>query len=157
MRHRKAGRKLGRNPAHRLALLRNLANALFTHERIVTTVSKAKALRPFAERLITLAKRGTLHARRLVIARLGKKPLATDKPKYRSVVEKLFKEIGPRYKDRPGGYTRILKLSQFRVNDGAPLAIIELVHESVEESREKNRRKHAKRGAEAPTGVPSKG
>src|SRR5262249_27954629 len=118
MRHLKAGRKLGRNASHRLALKRNLALALFRHERIITTVEKAKELRPFVEKLITLAKKGTLHSRRLVIARLGPVRDATVRPPdpyddkdegdLRSIVQKLFAEIGPRFRDRPGGYTRIV-------------------------------------------------
>ena len=122
MRHRRAGRKLGRNATHRLALYRNLALALFRHERIITTVEKAKAVRPFVEKLITLAREGTLHARRLVIARLGPmsgaevKPASDEEgkekptpPDERTIVQKLFEDLGPRFKDRPGGYTRIVK------------------------------------------------
>src|SRR5207302_5587048 len=110
MRHLKAGRKLGRNATHRLALKRNLALALLRHERIITTVEKAKELRPFVERLITLAKRNTLHARRLVLARLGPPSKAEVKPveddpahpenaDTRHVITKLFKEIAPRFAD----------------------------------------------------------
>src|SRR5262249_2430563 len=117
MRHLKAGRKLGRNASHRLALMRNLARALFEHERIITTLPKAKAARPFVEKLITLAKRGTLHARRLAIARLHDKEL----------VAKLFKEIGPRFADRPGGYTRIIKRHGRRLGDGGETAFLELL------------------------------
>ncbi len=116
MRHRKAGRKLGRSSGHRKALYRNLITELFRHERIKTTVAKAKAIRPLAEKLITLGKRGDLHARRLAAARLND-PL---------VVKKLFDELAPRYENRPGGYTRILKLGR-RQGDGAEMAIIELV------------------------------
>src|SRR5256884_8694661 len=99
MRHLKAGRKLGRNASHRLALKRNLARALFEHERIITTVEKAKEVRRFVEKLITLAKQGTLHARRLALARLPDK----------GIIAKLFSDIGPRFADRPGGYTRVIK------------------------------------------------
>src|SRR6516162_956165 len=103
MRHLKAGRKLGRNASHRKALMRNLALALFRHERIITTVEKAKELRPFAERLITLAKKGTLHARRLVISRLGptaKAEIAPEDPDNSdTVLRKLFNDIGPRFAD----------------------------------------------------------
>src|SRR5690606_30801254 len=119
MRHRKAGRKLGRNASHRRALMRNLARALFLHERIITTVPKAKEVRPFAEKLITLAKRGTLHARRLAVARLGDK----------EVVSKLFDEIGPRFADRPGGYTRIIKRLERRLGDAGKTAYLELLKE----------------------------
>src|SRR3954453_4857494 len=112
MRHRKAGRKLNRKASHRLALKRSLAMALFQHERIITTVPKAKEVRPFVEKLITLAKKGTLHARRLAAARLGPpgnaevKPGGEDEADHRKVLQKLFAEIGPRFADRPGGYTR---------------------------------------------------
>src|SRR5436309_5004289 len=113
MRHRKAGRKLGRNASHRLALKRNLARALFEHERIITTVEKAKEVRPFVERLITLAKKGTLHARRLVISRLGATAKAEvdpgDDDNEQDLLSKLFDDIGPRFADRPGRFTRILK------------------------------------------------
>jgi large subunit ribosomal protein L17 len=122
MRHLKRGRKLGRNSTHRLALMRNLAAALFEHGRIVTTVAKAKELRPFAEKLITLAKRGSLHARRLVLARLGNNKAAT---------RRLFAEIAPKFTDRPGGYTRILKRAKVRLGDAGPTAFIELVDEPV--------------------------
>src|SRR5206468_9086006 len=115
MRHRKAGRKLGRNASHRLALKRNLARALFEHERIITTVPKAKALRPFVEKLITLAKKGTLHHRRLAISRLHDA----------EVVKRLFDEIAPRYKDRPGGYTRIIKRAERRLGDAGVTCYIE--------------------------------
>ncbi len=117
MRHLKAGRKLGRNATHRLALMRNLSRALITHERIITTVEKAKEARRFVEKLITLAKKGTLHARRLVLARLHDK----------EAVKKLFTEIGPRYHDRPGGYTRVIKRHERRLGDGGKTAFLELL------------------------------
>ena len=118
MRHRVAHRKLGRVTPHRTALLRNLASALFEQERIRTTLMKAKELRPFAEKLITLARRGDLHARRLVERRI----------KDREVLGRLFAEIGPRFAARPGGYTRILKMGH-RPGDGADVARIELLSE----------------------------
>src|SRR5271170_2236690 len=117
MRHRRAGYKLNRNASHRLALYRNLALALFRHERIITTLEKAKAVRPFVEKLITLARQGDLHSRRLAISRLGPmsgaevKPAGDDAGKEnptsdsRTIVQKLFEELGPRFKERPGGYT----------------------------------------------------
>jgi len=117
MRHLKAGRKLGRNASHRVALMRNLARALIEHERIITTVEKAKAVRPFVEKLITLAKKGTLHARRLALARLPD----------RDSVAKLFQEIGPRFQDRPGGYTRIIKRHERRLGDAGKTAFLELL------------------------------
>lgn len=117
MRHLKAGRKLGRNAAHRLALKRNLARALFEHERIITTLEKAKEVRPFVEKLITLAKKGTLHHRRQALARLPD----------RDIVAKLFAEIGPRFEDRPGGYTRIIKRHERRLGDAGRTAFLELL------------------------------
>ncbi len=116
MRHRKSGRKLNRTAEHRKALFANMAAALFKHEQIVTTLPKAKDLRRVAERLITMAKRGDMHSRRIIAARLR-----DDK-----MVSKLFETLGPRYKDRLGGYTRVLKAG-FRYGDSAPLAVIELV------------------------------
>lgn len=107
---------MGGSPAHERHMLANLAQALFEHGRITTTESKAKRLRPYAEHLITFAKRGDLHARRQVLKRLNDK----------SIVHVLFDEIGPRYDNRPGGYTRIVKLGP-RKGDNAPMAIIELV------------------------------
>ena len=115
MRHRVAHRKLGRTTAHRLSLLRNLAAALFMHERIRTTLAKAKELRPFAEKLITLSKKDSLHARRQALCMVHKE-----------AVSKLFRDLSARFADRPGGYTRILKLGPGR-GDGAPMAYIELV------------------------------
>ncbi len=116
MRHNISGRKLGVTSAHRKAMFHNLCHALIKHEQILTTLPKAKDLRPVVERLITLGKRGGLHARRQAIAEI--KDLA--------MVEKLFSVIAERYKARKGGYTRVLKAG-FRVGDNAPLAIIELV------------------------------
>ena len=116
MRHRKKGRQLSRTRSHRKATLRNLATSLFRHERIETTTAKAKELRPFAERLITLARRGAVHARRL----------AATKIQDREVLGKLFDEIAPRYLERPGGYTRVLKLGN-RKGDAAEMSLIELV------------------------------
>ncbi len=116
MRHRKKGRNLSRSPSHRRALLRNMATSLFRHERIRTTTARARELRPYAERLVTLARRGDLHARRQAARRIAD----------REVLGKLFDEIGPRYADRPGGYTRILKLGP-RKGDAADMALIELV------------------------------
>ncbi|TDI41636.1 MAG: 50S ribosomal protein L17 [Acidobacteria bacterium] len=116
MRHRVAHRKLGRTSAHRLSLLRNMAASLIKHERIRTTVAKAKELRPFVEKLVTLGKRDSLHARRQALSILPQK----------DVVRRLFGEISPRFSERPGGYTRIFKLGPRR-GDGAPMAFIEFV------------------------------
>ena len=123
MRHKKKGRKLGRKVGNRKALLRNLACQLILHKKIKTTDPKAKELRSFIEPLITLAKKDNLHSRRLVIRKLPKK----------NVVRILFKEIGPLFSTRPGGYTRITKLG-LRDNDRAPVSIIEFV-ESVESTQ----------------------
>src|SRR6266446_4955998 len=116
MRHHNSGRKLNRTSAHRLAMFRNMAVSLLRHEEIMTTLPKAKELRRVAEPLITLGKQPTLANRRLAFNRL----------RDRDVVSKLFNELGPRYKARNGGYTRILKFG-FRVGDNAPLALMELV------------------------------
>ncbi len=116
MRHRKKGRNLSRSTSHRKATLRNMATNLFRHERIETTTAKAKELRPYAERLITLARRGDVHARRLAARRIQD----------RTVLGKLFDDIAPRFQDRPGWYTRILKLGN-RKGDAADMALIELV------------------------------
>jgi large subunit ribosomal protein L17 len=118
MRHRAKGRQLSRTSSHKRAMLNNMAASLFEHGRVITTEAKAKELRPFAEKLITLARRGDLHARRLVERRI----------KDRDTLGKLFTEIGPRFAARPGGYTRILKLGH-RPGDGADVARIELLAE----------------------------
>ncbi len=130
MRHRKKGRKLGVNTKHRRAMLRNLAANLFQHESIKTTDTKAKELRSFAEKVITLAKEDTLHARRHVLRILDNK----------EAMRKLFSEIAPRYKNRPGGYTRIVKIGMRR-GDNAPLSQVELVEEGVERKPRKKVKK----------------
>ena len=124
MRHRKAGRKLNRTPAHRKAMLRNIVTSLLEHERIVTTVPKAKEARRVTEKMITLGKRGDLHARRQAMAYIRSK----------GIVAKLFDEISSQYADRQGGYTRIIRTGN-RYGDAAPMAIVELVgyEEAVEE------------------------
>ena len=116
MRHRIGGRKLNRTSQHRQMLFRNMAQALIKHEQIVTTLPKAKELRPVVERLITLGKRGDLHSRRLAHARLRDD----------AMTKKLFEVLGPRYEERAGGYCRIMKAG-FRYGDSAPMAVIELV------------------------------
>ncbi|MFP4360482.1 MAG: 50S ribosomal protein L17 [Alphaproteobacteria bacterium] len=121
MRHRKRGRRFSRSSSHRQAMFANLCQALVKHEQIKTTLPKAKELRPVVERLITLAKRGDLHARRLLIAKTRHEPTAA----------KLIDVLGPRYRERPGGYTRVLKAG-FRYGDAAPMAIIELVERDPE-------------------------
>jgi len=134
MRHRVSGFKLGRNASHRRALLRNLVTALFKHGRVITTPAKAKAARPLAEKLITAARTGTLAARRNAARVLFEKDVLT----------KLFEEIAPRYADRPGGYTRILKrvrgLGKNRLGDNAETCLFELVGQEAErESADKER------------------
>jgi large subunit ribosomal protein L17 len=126
MKHKVAGRKLGRNPAHRKAMLRNLVTSLLEHERIVTTVPKAKEARKIADKMITLGKRGDLHARRQAMSYIRTK----------SIVVKLFDELGEQYADRQGGYTRIIRTGT-RSGDAAPMAIVELVgYEEVIEAPE---------------------
>jgi large subunit ribosomal protein L17 len=129
MRHLKAGRKLGRNATHRLALMRNLTRALIEHERIITTVEKAKEARRFVEKLITMAKKGTLHARRLCVAKLHDEV----------AVKKLFDEYAPRFKDRPGGYTRVIKRHERRLGDGGHTAFLELLKAGETKVRAKAR------------------
>lgn len=121
MRHRQSGRQLGRNASQRKALMRSLTNALIEHEVIKTTVPKAKELRRVAEPLITLAKEDSVHARRQAFSKVGNK----------STVGKLFSDVGPRFKERKGGYLRILKCG-YRAGDAAPMAYVELVERSAE-------------------------
>lgn len=120
MRHKKAGRRLGRTTSHREAMFRNMVTSLLNHEKITTTDAKAKEIRSVAEKMITLGKRGDLHSMRLAAAYIREK----------SVVTKLFTTIAPRYKDRLGGYTRIIKLG-IRQGDAAPVSLIELVEEEM--------------------------
>jgi large subunit ribosomal protein L17 len=138
MRHQKQGRKLNRTASHRKAMFANMAASLIEHEQIVTTLPKAKDLRPIAEKLITLGKRGDLHARRLAISQI--KDVAQ--------VKKLFEVLGPRYKDRNGGYCRVLKAG-FRFGDNAPLAVIEFVDRDVEAKGAGDRARTAALEAEA--------
>lgn len=125
MRHRKSGRQLNRNSSHRKAMFRNMACSLLEHEVIKTTVPKARELKRVAEPLITLAKSDSVANRRLAFSRTGST----------AVVGKLFSELGPRYQDRPGGYTRILKCG-FRTGDAAPMAFVELVDRPLPENDE---------------------
>jgi len=123
MRHNKSGKRLGRNTPHRTAMLRNMVTSLFDHEKITTTDARAKELRKVVDRMITLGKRGDLHARRQVLSVI----------RDQMIVAKLFDQIGPRYKDRPGGYTRIIKIGS-RLGDNAPQSIIALVEEEITSS-----------------------
>jgi large subunit ribosomal protein L17 len=145
MRHNAAGRKLGRTTSHRLALFRNQLSSLVAQERIVTTISKAKELRPLAERMITQGKRGTVHARRLVARWIQS----------RDLVKKLFDDIAPRFAERPGGYLRIVKLGP-RQGDGAEMAVLQFVDFEIKkgaskagESKPKGRKSGAQRGKSA--------
>jgi large subunit ribosomal protein L17 len=138
MRHLKAGRKLSRTSSHRKALFRNMVTSLLQHEHIRTTEAKAKELRGFADGMITLAKRGDLHARRQAIA------FVMDN----EVVKKLFTVLAERYKDRQGGYTRVIKLTN-RPGDNAPMAIIELVDRPVKEEPKKSAKKAPAKAAAA--------
>ncbi len=151
----KKGPSLGSSPSHQRQMLANLALSLFEHEKIRTTEAKAKLLRPYAERLITKAKKGGIHDRRQVLS------VIED----RAVVHKLFADIGPRFASRPGGYTRILKLGQ-RSGDGAPMALIELVDSGVvsggdeadsggERGRRRLRRPGRRRSSELPADKPA--
>jgi large subunit ribosomal protein L17 len=126
MRHRVKGNQLSRTSSHRNAMIRNMAVSLIVHERITTTVPKAKNLRPFVEKLVTLAGEASVHRRRLAFARL----------RDRAAVSKLFAVLGPRFKERPGGYTRILKLAKPRLGDNGQRALIEFVERTPAEVEE---------------------
>lgn len=149
MRHRVVGRRLSVTPWHRKAILRNLAQSLIEHGEIKTTLPKAKELVRFVEPLITQAKKGTLHARRLVISRLNDRfmtePGDQDTLAENTVVQKLFKEVAPAMASRNGGYTRIIKTSQWRIGDGGDLVIVQLVGvEKVSRSPKKEEKAAAK-------------
>ena len=126
MRHRVAGYKLGRTTSHRIAMTRNMTNSLIEHERIVTTVQKAKAVKPFVEKLVTLSKDGSQHNRRRAFSKLRSK----------DAVGKLFEVLGPRFQDRPGGYCRIIKLAKPRLGDNGERAILEFVERTPPEEIE---------------------
>ena len=145
MRHRRAGKKLGRDTSHRRAVLRNLATSLFKYEEISTTYPKAKAVRPIAERMITLAKRGDLHARRQALSYMMEK----------SVTHKLFDQMKDRFLDRQGGYIRILRAGH-RSGDNAPLAIIQLLMAEEVKGSAKAQKKGARDGKKVSKKVPEK-
>jgi large subunit ribosomal protein L17 len=166
MRHRVAGKQLSRTTGHRQALRRNLAASLFEHGAIMTTKQKAQFVRPFAEKLITLAKKGTLHARRQAIALLQDRDICkveNDEPvKQTTVINKLFSEIAPRFQERPGGYTRIVRLPLRRVGDNGEQVLLQLVEEQLTRREPRKRRKAqtapagpktAQKPAEAPADV----
>ena len=138
MRHRIKGKKLGRNTAQRKALLRNLVTSFLDKERVRTSLSKAKAIRPVAEKMITLAKKNSLHTRRLALRVIYKK----------DVVKKLFEDIGPRFTERPGGYTRIVKIGP-RAGDGVEMAVIELVGSEFKKKEKKKEKLSEKAKAAA--------
>jgi large subunit ribosomal protein L17 len=143
VRHARAGKKLGRDSSHRKALYANLTGALIEHGRIRTTVTKAKAVKPIAEQMITLGRRGDLHARRQAVAFLRSK----------DVVHHLFAEIAPRFRDRPGGYTRIVKIGP-RPGDAAEMAYLELVEEELAPRTPRERPAARERAAAAPAEAP---
>jgi large subunit ribosomal protein L17 len=138
MRHRIAGRKLGRTTSHRIAMLRNLVSSLLEHEKVKTTDAKAKEVRPLAEKLIGLAKRGDLHARRQALAVVRKPDL----------VKKLFETLSPRYQSRTGGYLRIVKVG-YRPGDGAPVSLVELIGDGKEGAKKAKAKKKREKGKDA--------
>jgi len=147
MRHRVAGRRLSRTKEHRLAMRRNLVASLIEYETISTTIEKAKEVKPFAEKLITLSKKGTLQSRRRAIALLGNRDIVDYEDgtvvKKGTIVGKLFSELGPRYLDRPGGYTRIIPLSLRRLGDNGQLVLLQLI--GADESSKKQTKTTAKK------------
>lgn len=152
MRHRVSGRRLSRTSEHRLALRRNLAQSLIEHETISTTVQKAKEVKPFVEKLITLARKGKLEHRRRAISLLGNRDIVVyedgQASKKGTVVGKLFSELGPRYLERPGGYTRIIRLSLRRLGDNGELVLLQLLGADEPIKKEKKKAKPAaKKGA----------
>ena len=152
MRHRVAGRRLGRTKEHRLAMRRNLVASLIQHETISTTIEKAKEVKPFAEKLITLAKKGTLAARRRAISLLGNRDIVADEDgqavRTGTVVGKLFSELGPRYLDRAGGYTRIIRLSMRRLGDNGQLVLLQLVGADESSTKHSKPKKRSRKKAE---------
>ena len=153
MRHRVAGRQLSRDTEHRIAMRRNIVASLFEHETISTTIEKAKEIKPFAEKLITLAKKGTLAARRRAIAMLGNRDIVKEENrelvKKGTVIGKLFSDIAPRFLDRPGGYTRIIKLAKRRLGDNGRLVLLQLVgKEETKKTPKAESKKAAKHTAE---------
>ena len=136
---------MGRDSEHRLAMRRNMVASLFEHETISTTIEKAKEVKPFAEKLITLAGKGTLAARRRAISLLNDRAIYADEDgknvKVGTVIGKLFSEIGPRYLDRPGGYTRIIHLSKRRLGDDGLLVLLQLVGQEETAAKKKPRKK----------------
>ena len=160
MRHRVAGRQLSRTSSHRIALRRNLAVALFEHETISTTTRKAKEVKGFAEKLITLARKGTLASRRRAISILGDRDIIKEEQGQQvrkgTIIGKLFSELGPRYLDRKGGYTRIIHLAKRRLGDNGELVLLQLVgseHIEKKPKGEKGEHSKAKQKAKAAAGA----
>lgn len=144
MRHRIAGKQLSRTTSHRKAMRRNLAASLIEHGAVRTTPAKAKEVRPFVERLITIARTGTLHARRRVIALLGDRGMAdaeSGELADKTVIAKLFDEVAPLYADRPGGYTRIIHLPERRIGDAGKQVLLQLVEQAADQGGKKARKK----------------
>ncbi len=164
MRHRVAHRKLNRTTSHRRALRRSLVCNLIEHESIVTTLPKAKEVRAFAEKLITLAKRDTLSARRRAIALLNERRIVDEDAEHKTIITKLFKELGPRFADRAGGYTRVVRLAQRRLGDGTTKAILQFVDQAIASTGVRARRSiksgqsrpAAPKSAAGPTATPPK-
>jgi len=162
MRHRSAGRELSRTSAHRLALRRNLAQSLIEHETISTTVQKAKEIKPFVEKLITLAKKGSLQYRRRAISMLGNRNIVAfedgEPVEKGTVIGKLFSELGPRYLDRTGGYTRIIRLSLRRLGDNGQVVLLQLLGKDEplkKEKRAPGKRRSRKRAGRSAAGKPA--
>jgi large subunit ribosomal protein L17 len=162
MRHRVAGKQLSRTTSHRKALRRNMAASLFQHGAIRTTEAKAKELRPFVERLITIARQGTLHARRRIIKLMQDREIYSyDEsqkdfvPDDKTIVQKLFDEVAPRYVDRPGGYTRIIRLSERRIGDGGVQVVLQLVDDTTETAGGKTSGRREKQAAKRHAAVES--
>ncbi|NIA06200.1 MAG: 50S ribosomal protein L17 [Actinobacteria bacterium] len=140
MRHRVAHRKLNRTSAHRLAMRRSLVLNLIEHESIITTLPKAKEIKSFAEKLITLARNDTVTARRRAVALLNDRRLSDEDAEHKTVVSKLFKVLGPRFADRPGGYTRIVRLAGRRLGDGSVKVVLQFVDQALASTGVRRRR-----------------
>jgi large subunit ribosomal protein L17 len=163
MRHRSAGRELSRTSSHRLALRRNMAQSLIEHETISTTIQKAKEIKPFVEKLITLARKGSLQYRRRAISMLGNRTMVAfedgEPVEKGTVIGKLFSELGPRYLDRPGGYTRIIRLSLRRLGDNGQVVLLQLLGKDEPLKKEKKaagkKRARKRAGKVAAAGKPA--
>ena len=163
MRHCVAGKKLNRTSSHRKAMRKNMAASLFEHGAIRTTEAKAKDVKPFVERLITIARKGTLHARREIISLLGDRNMADSDGNFldKTVIGKLFDDIAPRYAERSGGYTRIIKIAERRIGDSGTQVLLQLIDESEADSAQSSsgssrRKKRATKRYEAASGIEAK-